>query len=130
MLMDTAGNAGTQTSTLVIRGMALEEIRFRDIAVILWKEFRVALLCGMVLGLINFIRIYLMNGKNALLSLTVTLSLLCTIMMAKALGCVLPMAAKKLKLDPAIMAAPLLTTLIDGTALIVYFTIARLLLGV
>jgi magnesium transporter len=130
MLMDTAGNAGTQTSTLIIRGMALEEIRFRDLAVILWKEFRVALLCGLALGLINFVRIYLMNGKNAVLSLTVTLSLLCTIMMAKALGCVLPMAAKKLKLDPAIMAAPLLTTLIDGTALIVYFTIARLLLGV
>jgi magnesium transporter len=129
MLMDTAGNAGTQTSTLIIRGMALEEIRFRDLAIVLWKEFRVALLCGLALGLINFIRIYLMNGKNAFLSLTVTLSLLCTIMMAKALGCILPMAAKKLKLDPAIMAAPLLTTIIDGTALIVYFTTARLLLG-
>jgi magnesium transporter len=130
MLMDTAGNAGTQTSTLIIRGMALEEIRFRDLAVVFWKEFRVALLCGLSLGLINFVRIYLMNGKNAVLSLTVTLSLLCTIMMAKAIGCVLPMAAKKLKLDPAIMAAPLLTTIIDGTALLVYFTIARLLLGV
>jgi magnesium transporter len=130
MLMDTAGNAGTQTSTLVIRGMALEEIRFRDLAIVLWKEFRVALLCGLALGLINFVRIYLMNGKNAVLSLAVTLSLLCTIMMAKTMGCLLPMAAKKLKLDPAIMAAPLLTTIIDGTALTIYFTIAKLLLGV
>jgi magnesium transporter len=130
MLMDTAGNAGTQTSTLVIRGMALEEIRFRDLAIVLWKEFRVALLCGLALGLINFVRIYIMNGKNAVLSLAVTLSLLCTILMAKTIGCVLPMAAKKLKLDPAIMAAPLLTTIIDGTALTIYFTIAKLLLGV
>jgi magnesium transporter len=130
MLMDTAGNAGTQTSTLVIRGMALEEIRFRDLAIVLWKEFRVALLCGLGLGLINFVRIYIMNGKNPVLSLTVTLSLLCTILMAKTIGCVLPMAAKKLKLDPAIMAAPLLTTIIDGTALTIYFTIAKLLLGV
>jgi magnesium transporter len=130
MLMDTAGNAGTQTSTLIIRGMALEEIRFRDLAVVIWKEVRVALLCGLSLGLINFGRIYLMNGKNPFLSLAVTLSLLITIIMAKTIGCVLPMAAKKLKLDPAIMAAPLLTTIIDGTALAIYFTIARMLLGV
>jgi magnesium transporter len=130
MLMDTAGNAGTQTSTLVIRGMALEEIRFRDLAIVLWKEFRVALLCGLGLGLINFVRIYIMNGKNAVLSLAVTLSLLCTILMAKTMGCLLPMAAKKLRLDPAIMAAPLLTTIIDGTALTIYFTIAKMLLGV
>jgi magnesium transporter len=130
MLMDTGGNAGTQTSTLIIRGMALDEIRFRDLPIVLWKEFRVAIFCGLALGLINFIRVYLMNGKNAVLSLTVTLSLLCTIMMAKTLGCALPMAAKKLRLDPAIMAAPIITTIIDGTALIVYFSIARLLLGV
>jgi magnesium transporter len=130
MLMDTGGNAGTQTSTLIIRGMALGEIRFRDLAIVLWKEFRVALLCGLALGVINFVRVYMMNGKNALLSLTVTISLLCTILMAKVIGCVLPIAAKKLRLDPAVMAAPLLTTIIDGTALIVYFAIARLLLGV
>jgi magnesium transporter len=128
MLMDTAGNAGTQTSTLIIRGMALAEIRFRDLAIVIWKEVRVALLCGLALGLINFVRIYLMNGKNPLLSLAVTLSMLITIMMAKTIGCVLPMAAKKLKLDPAIMAAPLLTTIIDGTALAIYFSIAKFLL--
>jgi magnesium transporter len=128
MLMDTGGNAGTQTSTLIIRGMALGEIRFRDLAIVLWKEFRVALLCGIVLGLVNFVRIYLMNGKNALLSLTVTLSLLCTILMSKVIGCILPIVAKKLRLDPAVMAAPLITTIIDGTALMVYFAIARLLL--
>jgi magnesium transporter len=127
MLMDTGGNAGTQTSTLIIRGMALGEIRFRDLAIVVWKELRVALLCGLGLGLINFGRIYLMNGKNAVLSLAVTLSMLITIMMAKTMGCILPMVAKKLRLDPAIMAAPLITTIIDGTALAVYFSIAKFL---
>jgi magnesium transporter len=127
MLMDTGGNAGTQTSTLIIRGMALEEIRFRDIAVVLWKEIRIGLLCGLGLGLINFVRIYLMNGKNAILSLTVTVSMLITIIMAKSIGCILPMFAKKFKIDPAIMAAPLITTIVDGASLAVYFTIAKTL---
>jgi magnesium transporter len=129
MLMDTGGNAGTQTSTLIIRGMALEEIRFRDLPKILWKEIRVAFICGFTLGLVNFVRIYVMNGRNPLLSLLVTGSMLATIVMAKTLGCMLPMAAKKLKLDPAIMAAPLITTIIDGCSLAVYFSIARALFG-
>jgi magnesium transporter len=127
MLMDTGGNAGTQTSTLIIRGMALEEIRFRDIAIVLWKEIRIGLLCGLGLGLINFVRIYLMNGKNAVLSLTVTASMLITIIMAKSMGCILPMVAKKCKIDPAIMAAPLITTIVDGASLAVYFSIAKVL---
>ncbi|MDR1586733.1 MAG: magnesium transporter [Treponema sp.] len=129
MLMDSGGNAGTQTSTLIIRGMALEEISFRDTAVVLWKEICIGFLCGLGLGLINFLRIYLMNGQNAALSLTVTLSLLITIIMAKSIGCLLPLAAKKLKIDPAIMAAPLITTIIDGASLVVYFSIAKVLLA-
>jgi magnesium transporter len=123
--MDTGGNAGSQASTLVIRGMAVGEIDLRDVLRVLGKEICVALLCGLVLGGINFVRIYLMYGHNAALSLTVTLSLLITIVIAKSIGCVLPMAARKLKVDPAIMAAPLITTMVDAASLIVYFCIAR-----
>jgi magnesium transporter len=127
MLMDTGGNAGTQTSTLIIRGMALGEISFRDIFVVIWKEIRIGALCGLGLGIINFVRIYLMNGGNPVLSLTVTISILVTIITAKSIGCILPLAAKKLKLDPAIMAAPVITTIVDGVSLAVYFSIAKLL---
>jgi magnesium transporter len=125
MLMDTGGNAGAQTSTLIIRGMALGEIRLKDILRVLSREICIALLCGLGLGLINFVRIYLMYGKSPSLSLTVTLSMLITIVFAKSMGCILPMVAKKLKVDPAIMAAPLITTLVDGTSLAVYFSIAK-----
>ncbi|AEF85505.1 magnesium transporter [Treponema primitia ZAS-2] len=127
MLMDTGGNAGSQTSTLIIRGMALGEISFRDLALVWWKELRVGLLCGLGLGLINYLRIYLMNGKNGILSITVSLSLLITVVMAKTIGCILPMAAKKLKVDPAIMAAPIITTIVDGASLVVYLSIAKAL---
>jgi magnesium transporter len=126
MLMDTGGNAGSQTSTLVIRGMALGEIHLKDILKVLWKEIRIAFLCGLGLGAINFIRIYLMNGKNAVLGLTVTVSLLMTMLMAKSAGCILPMLAKKLRLDPAIMAAPIITTIVDAASLAIYFSMAKL----
>jgi magnesium transporter len=127
MLMDTGGNAGSQTSTLIIRGMALEEIRFRDLLRVLGRELCIGLLCGLGLGLINFVRIYFMYGKNPFMSLTVTLSLLITVVIAKSIGCVLPMIAKKLKVDPAIMAAPLITTIVDGASLVIYFSIAKMI---
>jgi magnesium transporter len=123
--MDTGGNAGSQSATLIIRGMALGEIRMRDILRVLWREIRIGVLCGLGLGAVNFIRIYLMNGKNLLLSAVVTASLILTVIIAKSIGCILPIAAKKLKIDPAIMAAPLITTLVDGASLVVYFSIAR-----
>jgi magnesium transporter len=126
MLMDTGGNAGSQTSTLIIRGMALGEIRLKDILKVLWKEIRIAFLCGLGLGTVNFIRIYLMNGKDAVLGLTVTVSLLMTVLMAKSAGCILPMLAKKLRLDPAIMASPIITTIVDAASLAIYFSIAKL----
>jgi len=129
MLMDTGGNAGSQASTLIIRGMAVGEISPGDIARIIWKEVRVALLCGLGLGLINFIRVYIMNGQNLLLCVTVTLSLCCTILLAKTVGGVLPIVAKRLKIDPAIMAAPLITTIVDAVSLIIYFLIASAILG-
>jgi magnesium transporter len=125
MLMDTGGNAGSQTSTLVIRGMALDEIHIGDILRVLSRELRIALLCGLGLGAINFVRIYLMYGRDIMLSVTVTSSLLITIVIAKSIGCILPMVAKKLKVDPAIMAAPLITTIVDATCLTVYFNIAK-----
>ncbi|MDR0597247.1 MAG: magnesium transporter [Treponema sp.] len=127
MLMDTGGNAGSQTSTLIIRGMALGEVGFKDIVAALWKEIRIGFLCGLILGLINFVRIYITNGKNSLLALTVTVSLLFTLMIAKSLGCFLPMLAKKLRVDPAIMASPIITTIVDGCSLSIYFSMARLM---
>jgi magnesium transporter len=127
MLMDTGGNAGSQTSTLIIRGMALGEIQFRDILLVLWKEIRIGLLCGLGLGAINFVRIYFLQGRNFFLAGTVTVSLVVTVLMAKSIGCILPLLAKKLKVDPAIMAAPLITTIVDGASLAVYLSVARAL---
>jgi magnesium transporter len=127
MLMDTGGNAGSQSSTLIIRGMALGEITLKDILKVIWREIRIGAICGAALGLVNFIRIYLMNGRNPALSLTVTVSLILTILMAKSVGCILPMVAKRLRIDPAIMAAPLITTIVDGASLIIYFSIAKVL---
>ena len=128
MLMDTGGNAGSQSAALIIRGMAVGEIGQKDIIRILWKEIRVALLCGIGLGLVNFIRVYIMNGQNLLLCVTITISLCCTLVIAKTIGCILPIIAKSIKIDPAIMAAPLITTIADVSSLIVYFSIAKVLL--
>ncbi|MDR0598663.1 MAG: magnesium transporter [Treponema sp.] len=129
MLMDTGGNAGSQTSTLVIRGMAVGEIELRDVPRVLGREICIALICGLGLGLVNYGRIYVMYGKSARLCLAVTLSLVITIIIAKTIGCVLPMVAKRLKVDPAIMAAPLITTVVDGASLAVYFSIAKGIFG-
>jgi len=129
MLMDTSGNAGSQASTLIIRGMAVGEISPKDIIRVVWKEVRVGVLCGLALGLINFIRVFIMNGQNLLLCLTVTLSLCCTIIIAKTVGCILPIVAKRLRIDPAIMAAPMITTIVDAVSLIIYFSIAKSILG-
>jgi magnesium transporter len=110
--------------------MALGEIDIGDIARVLWKEIRIGIFCGLGLGAVNFLRVYLMNGRDAALALMVSLSLFVTVLMAKSVGCVLPMIAKKLRLDPAIMAAPLITTIIDAASLLVYFSIAKAMFGV
>jgi magnesium transporter len=123
--MDTGGNAGSQSSTLIIRGMALGEVRFKDIAVVLWREIRIGFLCGLILGIVNFVRIFITNGKNSTLALTVTLSLMFTLIISKSIGCMLPLVAKKLRVDPAIMASPLITTIVDGCSLSIYFAIAK-----
>lgn len=123
MLMDTGGNCGTQSSTLIIRGIALGEIRFKDIIRVICKEFRISLLVGLVLSLANGIRILIMYQKP-MLAMVIGISLFATIIISKLIGCILPLLAKKVHLDPAIMAAPLITTLVDTCSILVYFNIA------
>ena len=124
MLTDTGGNAGSQSSTMVIRGMAVGEIELKDALKVLWKEFRVAIVVGLVLAIIDFIKIVVQYPGKYLVGITVALSMFITVMLANLAGGVLPVLAKKLKLDPAIMAAPLISTLVDAMSLLIFFTIA------
>lgn len=128
MLMDTAGNAGSQSSTLIIRGMATGEILLRDFAGVIWKEFRVSILVGLSLAVVNLARM-LFLGSPLPVALTVSLTMILTVILAKMIGGTLPILAKRMKLDPAIMAGPLITTIVDGVSLYVYFTIAARLMG-
>ncbi len=130
MLMDSAGNAGAQSSTLIIRGLALGEIKLEDYLKVFWKEFRVSIIVGIILASVNLLRMMIMDGVDLSVGVTVSITLIATIVMAKVIGGLLPIAAKKFKLDPAIMAGPLITTIVDALALIVYFNIAGLLLGI
>lgn len=129
MLTDTGGNAGSQSSTLIIRGMAVGEIHTKDLARVLWKELRVSLLVGLVLSVINYIRLVITYPGNEKIALTVAIALFATVVIAKTVGGILPMAARMLKADPAIMAAPLITTIVDAFALVIYFSVAQALLG-
>jgi len=124
MIMDTGGNSGSQASTLIIRGMALGEIKTSDILKVFFKEFQVSIFAGSVLAVVNFLRLIIFEHVNYSIALVVCFSLLCTVVLAKLVGGVLPMAAKKVHLDPAIMAGPLITTLVDVLALSIYFEIA------
>ena len=130
MLTDTGGNAGSQSSTLVIRGMAVGEIELRDFVKVFWKELRVSLLVGVILSAVNFVRLIITYPGNEMIALTVTLALLVTVLLAKTVGGVLPMVAKLCRADPAIMAAPLITTIVDAISLVVYFQIASALLPI
>ncbi|MDO5780166.1 MAG: magnesium transporter [Clostridium sp.] len=130
MLMDTGGNSGSQSSTLVIRGLALGEITTKDFLKVIFKEFRVSIVVATVLAIVNFLRLYFFTSADLMISLTVCASLFLTVVLAKIVGGVLPIISKKLKLDPAIMASPLITTIVDAFALIVYFGFAKLLLGI
>lgn len=130
MLMDTGGNSGSQSSTLVIRGLALGEIRIRDILKVFWKELQVSFLVGIILAVVNFIRIYYFTKTDFAVSLTVCITLFFTITLAKIVGGILPIIAQKFKVDPALMAGPLITTIVDAVALIIYFSTAKWLLGI
>lgn len=129
MLMDTGGNAGSQSATMIIRGMALSEIHLGDFLKVLWKELRVSLVVGFALSVVNYIRLVIKYPGNEMIALTVVISLFATVVIAKSMGCLLPMLAKLIHADPAIMAAPLITTIVDAFSLIIYFTLAQKLLG-
>ena len=128
MIMDTGGNCGSQSSTLIIRGLATDELELKDVFKILWKEIRVAVIVGLILTLVNGLRIFV-QYKSLQLALTVGLSITVTVIMSKTIGCLLPLIAKKLKLDPAIMAAPLITTIVDILSILLYFQIATIIMG-
>jgi magnesium transporter len=129
MLMDTGGNCGSQSSTLIIRGIALDEIVFKDIAKVILKEFGVSIIVGSVLAVVNGLRIFVMY-HNAQLAIVVALSLIVTIMVAKFIGGVLPLMAKKVGLDPALMASPMITTVVDTCSILVYFRIATVFFNI
>ena len=129
MLTDTGGNAGSQSSTMIIRGMAVGEIEPGDLFKVLWKELRVGIIVGAILGFVNYVRLVILYPGKEMLCLTVVLSLMVTVVIAKTIGCVLPIAAKVFHMDPAIMAAPLITTIVDAVSLIIYFQVACSLLG-
>ncbi len=133
MLMGTGGNSGSQSSVTVIRALSLGDIEFKDILRVIWKELRVAVLCGVVLGIVNLVKLYLIDylwfgsfdvGVEIPEMLTVCLTLVFVVVVAKLVGCVLPIVAKKMGLDPAIMASPLVTTILDAVSLLIYFNIA------
>ena len=137
MLSGTGGNSGTQASTAVIRALSLGEIDFRDTVRVIWKEVRVALICGLCLAAANFVKMMLIDrmlmqnpAVTVLVALVVCLTLICTVLCAKAVGCSLPILAEKLGLDPAVMASPFISTVVDALSLLVYFRIATAILGI
>lgn len=127
MLMSTGGNSGSQSSTTVIRGLATEEIRFKDFFRVLYKEFRISLVVSVILAVANGVRIFIFYNGDIQLSLTVALSIVGTVIISKFIGCILPLLAKKVNLDPALMAAPLISTIVDACSMLIYFQIATLI---
>ena len=136
MLMDTGGNCGSQASVTVIRGISLGDIEFSDLIQVVWKECRVALLCGAVLAAANFVKLMLLdrlvfhNPITVTVAAVICLTLVCTVFAAKIVGCMLPLLAKKLGFDPAVMASPFITTIVDALSLLIYFGIATEILGI
>ncbi len=137
MLMDTGGNSGGQASATIIRALSLDEVDFEDIFKILWKEVRVGFVCGLSLAVVNFIKVLLIDklllgtdGITLKVDLVISLTLVIEIIFAKAVGCSLPVFAKKLKFDPAVMASPFITTIVDAISLLVYFGLATAILHI
>lgn len=130
MIMDTGGNAGSQSSTLVIRGLALDQIELKDALRVFWKEVQVGTISGLLLAIVNFLRLALFESNGFRVSITVSVTLFFTVVLAKIVGGVLPLVAKRLRLDPAIMAGPLITTIVDAVALMLYFGTATYALGI
>lgn len=130
MLMGTGGNSGSQVSTLIIRGLALGEIKVKDYFKVLWKEIRVSIMVGFVLGVVNALRMFILrstigNDASNSVILVVSLSVWCVVIVAKIMGCTLPIIAKLLKLDPAMMTGPMISTVVDAISLLIYFALAN-----
>ena len=128
MIMGTGGNCGSQSSTLIIRGLATDEIKLKDVFKVLWKEIRVAILVGIALAIVDTVRI-MIQYQNIQLAIVLGITLIATVLVSKIIGCTLPLLAKRLKLDPAIMAAPLITTVVDVCSILVYFQVATHVMG-
>ena len=129
MLMNTGGNSGSQASVTIIRGLSLNEIQYEDFFKVLWKEIRVGVLCGVTLAAANYVKLLLLDRVSFLIAAAVCLTLVLTVILSKIVGALLPMGAKKIGLDPAVMASPFISTIVDILSLLVYFQIATLLLG-
>lgn len=129
MLMDTGGNAGGQASATIIRGLSLNDIEFSDAFKVIWKEIRVAVLCGLTLAACNFLKLMYLDRVGLMVSAVVCMTLVVAVVIAKVVGCMLPMAAKRIGFDPAVMASPFITTIVDALSLMVYFKFATVLLG-
>ena len=130
MLMDTGGNCGGQSSVTIIRGLSLGDITFRDTFRVIWKEFRVAFLCGVTLALVNFGKMLLIDRVSVMVAAVVCVTMVLTIILAKFIGCTLPILAKRLHFDPAVMASPFITTIVDALSLLIYFRVASIILGI
>lgn len=130
MLMDTGGNCGGQSSVTIIRGLSLGDITFRDTFRVIWKEFRVAFLCGVTLALVNFGKMLLIDRVSVMVAAVVCVTMVLTIVLAKFIGCTLPILAKRLHFDPAVMASPFITTIVDALSLLIYFRVASMILGI
>ncbi len=130
MLMDSGGNTGSQASVTIIRGLSLDEIEFSDIGKVIWKELRVGIMCGITLAAANFVKLLVIDRVTPLVALVISLTLITTVLLAKMIGASLPMCAKKLGFDPAVMASPLITTIVDAVSLLVYFQFATRILHI
>ncbi len=130
MLMGTGGNSGSQSSVTVIRGLSIDEISFSDIFKVIWKEFRVAFLCAVTIAAVLFLKILYFDRQGLNIALVVSGTLFVVVVVAKFVGCTLPMLAKKIGADPAVMASPFITTIIDVIALLVYFVFAKAVLNI
>ncbi|MBE7056144.1 MAG: magnesium transporter [Ruminococcaceae bacterium] len=128
MIMGTGGNAGGQSSVTIIRGLSLNEITMKDIWRIMWKEFRVSILCGVTLSIVTFAKVLLFDRLSLLVAAVVSLTIFATLILAKLVGCILPMLAKKIGFDPAVMASPFITTIVDALSMLIYFEIAKWIL--
>ena len=128
--MGTAGNSGNQASVTVVQGLSVGEIKFSDIFRVIWKEARVAVLCGVTLGICNFVKMMLLDQRGFLVALVVCATLPLIVICAKVVGAILPILAKKTSLDPAVVASPFISTIMDSVSLLIYFCIASMVLHI